>query len=225
MDKAVSQGTCGFCNATFDKSAMSKHLASCKQRNVESETLPAKRKPQKTKILHLVVEGRYSPEYWMHLSAPANATLEDLDRFLRNIWLECCGHLSAFIIGGTTYSRSPMGEHEGKNMYVALRKVLVARMKFYYEYDFGTSTDLTLKVVSEREGGTKGESIQLLARNEATSIKCMECGEAASQVCSQCVYSGEGWLCDKCADKHACGEEMFLPVVNSPRVGMCAYTG
>lgn len=225
MTRGTSQGKCGFCNATFNKAAMSKHLASCKQRNVESETLPAKRMSQKIKILHLVVEGRYSPEYWMHLSAPAHATLEDLDHFLRNIWLECCGHLSAFTIEGTAYSRSPMGEYEEKNMYVALGKVLGVRMKFYYEYDFGTSTDLTLKVVSEREGGAKDESIQLLARNEAPLIKCMECEEAASQVCSQCVYSGEGWLCDKCAGEHECGEEMFLPVVNSPRVGMCAYTG
>ena len=225
MTRRTSQGTCGFCNATFNKAAMSRHLASCKQRNVESETSPAKRKSQKTKILHLVVEGRYSPEYWMHLSAPAHATLADLDHFLRDIWLECCGHLSAFTIEGTIYSQSPMGEYDEKDMLVDLGDLLGAPMKFYYEYDFGTTTDLTLKVVSERVGVATDESIQLLARNEAPLIKCMECEEAASQVCSQCVYSGEGWLCDKCADEHGCGEEMFLPVVNSPRVGMCAYTG
>jgi len=28
-----------------------------------------------------------------------NAALSDLDSFLRDIWLECCGHLSAFEIG------------------------------------------------------------------------------------------------------------------------------
>ena len=36
---------------------------------------------------------------------------------------------------------------------------------------------------------------------------------------------GEGWVCDECAPKHKCGEDMLLPVVNSPRVGMCGYTG
>jgi len=34
-----------------------------------------------------------------------------------------------------------------------------------------------------------------------------------------------GWLCDECAPKHKCGEDMLLPVVNSPRVGKCGYTG
>jgi len=34
---------------------------------------------------------------------PARATLTDLDGFLRDIWLECCGHLSAFDIGTVRY--------------------------------------------------------------------------------------------------------------------------
>jgi len=54
-----------------------------------------------------VVEGSYLPYYWMHLELPANATLEDLDSFLRDIWLECCGHLSAFRIEGKEYLSEP----------------------------------------------------------------------------------------------------------------------
>ncbi len=65
----------------------------------------------------------------------------------------------------------------------------------------------------------------VLSRNEAPVIVCQSCGKPATQVCSQCVYDGEGWLCEECAEDHECGEEMFLPVVNSPRVGMCGYTG
>ncbi|MDI6903856.1 MAG: hypothetical protein QMC77_09015, partial [Methanocellales archaeon] len=56
-------------------------------------------------------------------------------------------------------------------------------------------------------------------------IICESCGKTATRVCTQCVWSGEGWLCDECAGKHECGEDMLLPVVNSPRVGMCGYTG
>ncbi|MDD4580331.1 MAG: hypothetical protein PHF80_06615 [Methanothrix sp.] len=42
-----------------------------------------------------------------------------------------------------------------------------------------------------------------------------------------CVCSGEstGRVCDECGKTHECGEDMLLPVVNSPRVGMCDYTG
>jgi len=36
-------------------------------------------------MFHIVVEGRFLPRYWLHLEAAANATLEDLDDFLRDI--------------------------------------------------------------------------------------------------------------------------------------------
>jgi len=199
---------------------MTKHLRSCKER--KSETLSDK---QKTEVFHLLVEGRYSPEYWMHLSVPANATLKNLDKFLRNIWLECCGHLSAFTIEGTAYSVQPMSGYGERSMNVALNKVLSPGMKFYHEYDFGTTTELTLRIMSEWEGEAKDKSIQIMARNDHPSITCESCGKIATQVCAQCIYDDEGWLCDACASKHACGEDMLLPVVNSPRVGMCGYTG
>ena len=54
---------------------------------------------------------------------------------------------------------------------------------------------------------------------------CGVCGKPATQVCTECMWENTGWLCDECASKHDTDEEMFLPVVNSPRVGMCGYTG
>ncbi|PJB49418.1 MAG: hypothetical protein CO103_05750 [Chloroflexi bacterium CG_4_9_14_3_um_filter_45_9] len=221
MTRQMSEGKCSFCNATFRKAAMAKHLKSCKQRKDALE----KSSEKKTKGFHLVVEGRYLPDYWMHLSASANATLKDLDAFLRTIWLECCGHLSAFTIEGTSYSISPMRDYDERSMRVALKDVLAPGMKFYHEYDFGTTTELTLKVVSELEDEAMSRSIRLLARNDPPSIACESCGKIATQVCTDCIWSGKGWLCDECAREHECGEEMLLPVVNSPRVGMCAYRG
>jgi len=52
-------------------------------------------------------EGDDHPEYWIHLEVSALATLADLDSFLRDIWLECCGHPSVFRIGTTDYSSEP----------------------------------------------------------------------------------------------------------------------
>ena len=43
----------------------------------------------------------------MFIEMQETATLEDLDSFLRDIWLECCGHLSAFNIYGTNYDVMP----------------------------------------------------------------------------------------------------------------------
>lgn len=221
MTKRTSKGSCCFCDTAVEKAKMTAHLKSCMKAKVASE----KQTHQETKTFHIIVEGRHQPEYWMHLSAPAHATLKDLDSFLRHIWLECCGHLSAFTIEGKRYSTSPMGEYDEKGMKVTLSNVLSKGMRFHHEYDFGTTTELTLRVISEEEGEAKGKSIRILARNEAPLIKCDLCEETATQVCTQCIYSGEGCLCDKCAGEHECGEEMYLPVVNSPRVGMCGYTG
>jgi hypothetical protein len=167
--------------------------------------------------------------YWMHLEVTASSTLATLDQFLRKTWLECCGHLSAFEIEGMHYAIDAgmyddwdVGE---KSMRVRLDKVLIPGLTCTYEYDFGTTTELKLKVISERQGASKGNAIQVLARNVPPTILCEECGKPATEVCSQCIFDGRGWLCDACAEEHECGEEMLLPVVNSPRVGMCAYTG
>ena len=67
---------------------------------------------------------------------------------------------------------------------------------------------------------------QLLARNEAPQVSYQRCSiHPATQICTECAWNGEGWLCEACAVAHECGDEMCLPVVNSPRVGVCGYTG
>lgn len=37
-----------------------------------------------------------NPIYRLYLSVPFKLKLENLDHFLRETWLECCGHLSQF---------------------------------------------------------------------------------------------------------------------------------
>jgi len=209
---------------------MSRHLETCQQRAAAEAKAGGRQKTQKTSKFHLVVEGRDLPQYWMHLEVPASATLTTLDQFLRNTWLECCGHLSAFEIGGVRYAidagmfEEPfdMGD---KSMRVRLEKVFSPGQVSTYEYDFGTTTELKLKVISEREAETRGKTVQVLARNNPPEILCEVCGKPATSVCSQCIFDDRGWVCDTCAENHECGEDMLLPVVNSPRVGMCAYTG
>lgn len=229
MTRQTSKGICNFCHAEYSKSGMTRHLETCKQRASAEGQTGSRQKRGKTRTFHFLVEGRYSPMYWMHLEVAAGTTLATLDRFLRDTWLECCGHLSAFEIGGVRYSVDAgmdagwdMGE---KSMRVSVDKVLSPGQTCSYEYDFGTTTELNLKVISEREAETKGKAIQVLARNNPPAIVCDVCGQPATKVCAQCIYDGAGWLCDACAKAHECGEEMLLPVVNSPRVGMCGYTG
>jgi len=226
MTRQISKGKCNLCGGSFNKAAMTKHLAACERRKAIYKTPSGKGKSGKKKVFHVMVEGYDLSGYWIHLDVRADATLEDLDRFLREIWLECCGHMSAFTIQGTRYEGVESEFMEEELMDVELGEVLRPGMKFRHEYDFGTTTELTLKVMSERDGELKGKTtIQLLARNAPPLIICNACGKIATQVCCQCICSGGGWFCDKCARRHECGEEMFLPVVNSPRVGMCGYAG
>jgi hypothetical protein len=220
--RLASQGKCELCGGVFDKAAMTNHLKSCRRRYAAATT--TEKASKKKTAFHLLVEGRYLPEYWLHLDVPADVTLGRLDQFLRDIWLECCGHMSAFEIDGTTYSVAPMDSDE-EPLDVRLKDVLAPRVKFSHEYDFGSTTHLVLKVVAENESDLKKNEIKVLARNEPPAIPCGRCGKPAAQICMECAYSPEGWLCEECATKHGCGEEMQLPVVNSPRVGVCGYTG
>lgn len=211
-----SKGKCTFCKQRYTKGGMTRHLGSCKARQEAGG---------RAKIFHLVVEGLYDPIYWLHLEVAGSATLQNLDDFLRDIWLECCGHLSAFHIAGQTYTQifddgySP----EDKNMNHKLSRVFSPGLEGSYEYDFGTTTDLKLKVVRERSGKKPPEPVKILARNDPPQIACQSCGKPATKVCSMCIYQGQGWLCDDHTGDHECGEDYFLPVMNSPRVGMCAY--
>jgi len=331
--REVSKGVCNFCKGEIEKSKMTQHLKYCKQRATEIATeLESVPTTQKTRLFHILVEGRYNPQYWMHLEMAASDTLVDLDYFLRDIWLECCGHLSEFTIGGTSYSSEPedyfyFGEEateeeaeieeveedeedelnvnellqtfppeylkmlpqnflselqkfetidefvvylketlnsipkkgvphsqeewnayreryfqsqvlesllemvEDRSLDVSLEKVLKVGQKFSYEYDFGSSTDLTLKVLSEREGAIQNQdededTIEILAQNIEPVILCKVCGKPAKFVVGGYFDVEENAFCSKkCVKKSGEDAEMLLPVVNSPRVGVCAYTG
>jgi hypothetical protein len=99
-----------------------------------------------------------------------------------------------------------------------------------YEYDFGDTTKLNIVVVDEFPIKAT-QDIVLCSRNEPPEILCSVCGKApATTLCTVCLYSGNAVFCEKCAKKHAkeCADfadYANLPVVNSPRTGVCAYNG
>jgi len=225
--RTVSDGKCFLCGQTFAKNAIARHLKTCLSAHA-SKSGPAAR------LLHLQVEGAHAPDYWMHIEIPAAAALYQLDDFLRAIWLECCGHLSAFTIRGIRYEldtgmvdamwKDFFGPSQPtKSMKSKLYQVLAPGEAFTHEYDFGTTTELKLKVVGEREGPLPKEKVRILARNYAPAVLCSRCKKAAE------------WLyifdtpyqpyCAAHARKHKEWEGGFLPLVNSPRMGECGYTG
>lgn len=158
----------------------------------------------------------------MHLAVPVDARLRDLDHFLRATWLECCGHLSAFAIGEVEYYSIPL-ETFDRDMSPRIDRLLDVGVQFGHEYDFSTMTELSLRVVAEDD--MPGRGIRVLARNLPPVLACGACGESATVVCVDWTDEDERFMCAACAAKEDFEEDMLLPVVNSPRVGECAYTG
>src|SRR6266567_4066403 len=284
----TTKGVCNFCNDEFDKAKMTQHLKHCKQRVAAFAVITGDEARQKQKLFHILAEGRYNPQYWMHLEIPASEPLVTLDGFFRDIWVECCDHLSGFEIGGTSYADEPgdfafeivgaevqeegdekqedevveeeeeeedlspeeLAEEIGKfldeeppeyrnripdelqvevrSLEVPLEKVVKVGQKFTYEYDFGSTTELNLRVVSERDGviqeGEEDDPVPILARNMPPVILCKVCGKPATKVVAGYFNVEENAYCNKCARRSE-DSDMMLPIVNSPRVGVCGYTG
>jgi len=215
VKKQTSKGICYLCNGRFSKSGISRHLKACFRENVITN---------KPDCSHILVEGLYQSQYWLHLEVPFGTTLAKLDLFLRNIWLECCSHLSAFTIAGERYYPE-VDDYFDKDMLINLERIVTAGEVFTYEYDFGSTTVLTLKHLGNMTKCFSSREISVLARNEEPQHLCDCCGRIAEAVCADCIYDGSGWLCQVCEADHECGEDALLPVLNSPRVGICAYTG
>jgi hypothetical protein len=227
-------GTCALCGADVKRTGAQKHLGECAPAHDQRTGI-------EQRLVHLRVTTPESPAYWLDVEVRDDARLEALDSFLRDIWLECCGHLSAFKMNDVEYvSRDyqfdlgPVFGGFGRQRPVKRR--MNARLgaalppvgeRFGYEYDFGSTTSLQLRVIGERIGRLGRPAVRLLARNTLPVWPCAICAQPATLVCTYCRYDeGNPFVCKKHRREHACGEdEGFMPVVNSPRMGVCGYAG
>jgi hypothetical protein len=202
------------------RTGLTKHLSSCVHRQEAIAASDAKRGSAQA-LYHLLVQDAWGGDFWLHLEMNGSAQLADLDHYLRAIWLECCGHLSEFLAGS----------RRGREISSKLRadQVFASQRELTHIYDFGTSSETLIKCVSVRQGKPlTTHPIVLMARNNIPEVFCMECGRAASLLCLECMYEHDesGMLCAQHAKTHPhddYGEPIAL--VNSPRLGMCGYTG
>ncbi len=214
MEKLKSEGRCLYCGQLYDKRSIGKHLDTHLVQEATKATAP------NSLAFHVRVEAA---EMFLELLVDANTTLSKVDGFLRQIWLECCGHMSAFQYKGSY-------DEDGIPMSRKIGKVLGTGMVLTYEYDFGSTTTLSIKVGKSFPVGVPN-GILLLSRNEPLRIMCDNChAQPATDICTIHVDEGEGFLCEDCAEKHEEECEDYadyaaMPVVNSPRMGVCAYMG
>ena len=215
--KPESRGTCAFCGESLLRRGIEKHLALCakyQQAQSESDQLSEN-------VWRIRVQDAYSSDFWLELDMRGSASLNMLDKYLRAIWLECCGHLSEFTLGGWGGSKLGKARKAGETF--------APGMVVRHIYDFGTSSETDIRVLGMRQGKPLSKHpITLLARNLSPEYVCEECGQPAAWLCMECIYEDQkqGTLCDVHAEEHPhdnYGEPM--KIVNSPRMGMCGYDG
>ncbi|MEA3439965.1 MAG: hypothetical protein U9R58_06755 [Chloroflexota bacterium] len=218
--KKQSRGICHYCGKDFAKGSMVRHLSTCPQRQA-AIIASGEQKIKKEKLFHLRTQDARSTDFWLDLELRGSATLHKLDDYLRWIWLECCGHLSMFSIGGWGGQEISMKRRIDRSFRPGVELTHI--------YDFGTESVTLIKCVAVREGKpTTPHPIALMARNSPPKYECIECGEPAQWLCDECIIEHGVWgtLCDRHARTHPhdnYGEP--YPLVNSPRMGMCGYDG
>ena len=199
MSTPQNDGICYLCGNTIKKSGMTTHLRKeiCPEGNIQRCTL-------------LKVEDQYSKNYWLYLDIPATSALSTLDRFLRNIWLECCGHMSQFYL--------PDDQVVGKTNRIS---ILSRGKKLCYDYDFGTPTSLVITSMGYLYRPAQRSAVRLLARNTPPVFPCKECANPSDWV--DVEHDPKAFYCEECMKNRE--EGGYLPVTNSPRMGECGYCG
>ncbi|AWR95677.1 IS1096 element passenger TnpR family protein [Acidianus brierleyi] len=150
-------GKCIFCNTKISTSMAVKHFSKCSKVN---DVLKGEIDAYLIKI-----KDKYSAYYWLYVAVPLDYTLEDLDKFIRDIWVDCCGHASEFRINEITYPSDFVVDYDGKkSMKTKLSEILNKGLYFEYTYDYGNSTELKLEVISSVK--IKDKYIYILGRND-----------------------------------------------------------
>jgi hypothetical protein len=208
-----TKGKCEKCGVIKTKREMLHHLSECYFNSDKSETIL------------LFIECPYRKQYWMHVAIQKDAKIETLDALLRDTWLECCGHLSQFLVGEKRYVSysNDLGSDDKMMSKTKASAIFESHTTISYEYDFGTTTELSIKVAGMVRMKIDKTGSEILSINEVPLAICDRCGGKAEFINS---CSSDETYCQKCSEKlDEDDRQMLLPIVNSPRTGACGYTG
>lgn len=225
------KGTCKICNKKIMDGNYAEHLHECvdtERDNVNDNNFY---------LLHIQdadIEG-----YWMFVGCVCSTTLEELDVFLREKWVDCCGHMSEYtksksgkIIGMKTtmdqvYQQTyPIvdSKKSTKSAKSTKSNVMMEIEPIRYDYDFGSPTTLFITILQKYEKCIFDDKIFLLMENDPILFKCKKCRKRSTQICDSCIIK----LCVNCSKKHECPESdeaIIYDLYNSPRIGVCGYFG
>lgn len=208
-DSKKYEGQCKFCEEDFTKRQIADHLDAC----------PKRKKGENVKNLRLRIGDPYAKNFWLIVEVNGQAKFKDLDNLIRDVWVECCGHLSLF---------GNYGNEVGKKR--VIMDTLNLEDKLNYIYDFGSSTELVIEALAYSDFSLSGKKkTELVARNYLPPANCAKCGKQATIICTACIdENGMVFVCNECAEKYHNEENeeeehYVLPLANSPRCGVCGY--
>jgi hypothetical protein len=148
-------------------------------------------------------------QYYMYVIFGTTSTFNDIDKLLRE-WLKCCDHLSIIendiqprYLDNRVNYESPISQYR-------------ENIKFRYEFDMCSTTIVYFKILKKLNGYDNNNNIDIIYKNKEYNVKC-KCNEKAKKVLQQEL------ICDKCLIEFDDDLlDLCLPIVNSPRIGICA---
>jgi hypothetical protein len=214
------QGECTLCQVELSQRDMIDHLPEC----VEQYRREIGGGDEKGARAYLIAfQSTRAPMYWLAVLAREDATLQQLDAFLRDTWLEGREKTSRFNISDKVFSSDPQkGERPGQmelDLSHPLMDVLDGDKPFEYSYDLDATTEIEGKVVAATDmlPDRPQTPLRMMARNQAPSITC-QCGRDAVYVDPSHAGTPAGFVCEVCAaDLDTETPEALPRLENTPR--------
>jgi len=159
-------------------------------------------------IISFLARGNFTNEiYYMYCKIGNNTTLRKIDKFLKNKWVNCCDHLSKF--------------------YNSSNKIIKKNTKlsdindniFFYEYDYGTSTQIVITKYKKLNGTNNDDNIDIILENDNMHIPCVICKNDSKYI----IYNNKNYEINTYCETHKIKSELMHLICNSPRVGVCGY--
>ena len=204
---ANSHGWCNVCGDVIRADDAVDHTQTCIMYKARRKYTVPKTDERYARSMPIMIWVRSEQlQHWMVLAVQPTTSLRQLDQFLRDEWLECCGHMSDFKIGQTQYSNCVPGPGDAPNFdndlaedneqhtVHTLEETVAHGQRFHHEFDYGDTTCLNLEHVATlpipynylpefinppKEAEYYVEHfITVMARNRPTE-RCFKCGETA----------------------------------------------
>jgi hypothetical protein len=191
---------CEYCKKKFGCRIIADHYGEC---------LINKHVDESGYLIRFFSHGITGEVYFIYAIVGSKCNFNDIDKFLRKTWCECCNHLSQFMEFGSV-------DELKKTKKICTYE---ENDRFCYEYDMGSTTTIYFEILKRLNGDEINNKIKILKQNDELLIKCCKCKEKAIFWIETIPLCGQ---CSSMMNKD--DSEMLSDIVNSPRTGVCGYS-